>query len=101
MAGILQPENFYRIDQFLGNPKDRKLVQLASFLKHIHELKYILPIHQIRRKFEDIEIKIKDDESSKSRSQEESFRKLVHDKKRQYRHRKTNSEVEGLFTNPT
>lgn len=51
MAGILQPENFYKIDQFLGNPKDRKLVQLASFLKHIQEIKYILPISQSRRKF--------------------------------------------------
>ena len=51
MAGILHPENFYKIDQFLGNPKDRKLVQLASFLKHIQESKFILPINQNRRKF--------------------------------------------------
>lgn len=36
MAGILQPENFYKIDQFLGNPKDRKLVQLTSFLKNLN-----------------------------------------------------------------
>jgi len=61
MAGILQPENFYKIDQFLGSPKDRKLVQLTSFLKHIHETRYILPIHQARKRFEDMEIKIADD----------------------------------------
>lgn len=52
MAGVLQPENFYKIDQFLGSPKDRKLLQLASYLKHINECKYILPIAQSRRKFE-------------------------------------------------
>jgi hypothetical protein len=51
MAGILQPENFYKIDQFLGNCKDRKLVQLASFLKHLQDTRYILPIIQCRRKF--------------------------------------------------
>ena len=51
MAGILQPENFYKIDQFLGNPKDRKLVQLASFLKHISDTKYMLPITQCRKRF--------------------------------------------------
>lgn len=54
MAGILQPENFYKIEQFLGSPKDRKLVQLTSFLKHIYETKYILPIHQSRKRFDDI-----------------------------------------------
>lgn len=54
MAGILQPDNFYKIDQFIGSPKDRKLVQLSSFLKHIHESRYILPIHQSRRRFEEM-----------------------------------------------
>lgn len=68
MAGILQPENFYKIDQFLGNQKDRILVQLASFLKHVHDSKYILPITQTRKRFEDIEIKIKEEHSSRNRS---------------------------------
>lgn len=52
MAGVLQPENFYKIEQFLGNPKDRRLLQLASFLKHLNDIKYILPVCQSRVKFE-------------------------------------------------
>ena len=99
MAGVLQSENFYKIDQFLGSPKDRKLLQLASFLKHINECKYMLPIAQTRRKFEEIEIKIKEENSSKSKSLEESYRKCILDKKRPYRHKNTNSEVESLFSN--
>jgi hypothetical protein len=101
MAGVLQPENFYKIDQFLGSPKDRKLLQLASYLKHINECKYILPIAQSRRKFEEIEIKIKEENSYKAKSIEESYRKCINDKKRHYRQKKTNSEVESLFTNTT
>ena len=77
MAGVLQPENFYKIDQYLGKPKDRKLLQLASFLRHLNESRYILPISQTRRKFEDIEIKIKEDSLSKSKSLEESYRKSL------------------------
>ena len=65
------------MDQFLGSPKDRKLLQLASFLKHINESKYMLPIGQTRRKFEEIEIKIKDENSSKSSSLENSYRKSI------------------------
>jgi hypothetical protein len=36
IAGLLQPENFYKIDPFDGNEKDRQLYRLSAFLKHIH-----------------------------------------------------------------
>lgn len=51
MAGILQPENYFKIEQFMGSQKDHKLVQLASFLKHLQQLKNILPISQTFHKF--------------------------------------------------
>jgi hypothetical protein len=37
LAGMLQPDNFYQIQTFKGNEKDKKLVHLGNFLRLIHK----------------------------------------------------------------
>jgi hypothetical protein len=37
MAGMLQPENFYKIEPFYGDSHDRKLLRLIEFLKLMAE----------------------------------------------------------------
>ena len=56
MAGMLQPDNFYKIDAFDGNCKDRQLCRLASFLRHLAVKKSIGPIRKEREAFESMEI---------------------------------------------
>lgn len=51
MGGILQPDNYYRIDPFIGNLKDRKLVRLASFLKQIDKFQDVRKIYNFRKRF--------------------------------------------------
>ena len=52
MGGVLQPDNFYRIDAFLGSPKDRKLVRLAGFLNFLSTIGDVRPVHGYRKKYE-------------------------------------------------
>jgi hypothetical protein len=88
---LLHPDNFYRIEQFDGNDKDRQLCRLSAFLKHIHLKADIMPVCDLRKRFEEMEINLEeavfgtpgDDRSLSARM-------------RQYRHKKTNSEVEVL-----
>ena len=56
MAGMLQPNNFYKIDVFDGNSKDRQLCRLASFLRHLAVKQNIGPIRRERETFESMEI---------------------------------------------
>lgn len=60
IAGILHPDNFYRIEPFDGNPKDRQLCRLSAFLKHIHSKSEMLPVGGYRKKFEDMEINLEE-----------------------------------------
>lgn len=34
---MLQPKNFYKIEPFYGDPRDRKLLRLIEFLKSMAE----------------------------------------------------------------
>jgi hypothetical protein len=46
IAGLLQPENFYKIEPFEGSEKDRHLCRLSAFLKHLHEKQNFNSIRQ-------------------------------------------------------
>ena len=60
MAGTLHPENFYKIESFKGNSRDRKLVKLGFFLKYLSTQKSIVPIAMSRKSFENMEIKLQE-----------------------------------------
>lgn len=64
ITALLQPDNFYKIEPFKGNEKDRHLCRLADFLRHIQEKNEILPIHEQRLQFEEMEIELKEDTAS-------------------------------------
>jgi Dullard-like phosphatase family protein len=51
IAGLLQPENFYKIDPFEGSEKDRQLCRLSAFLKHLHEKQSFTSVRQEFRDF--------------------------------------------------
>lgn len=57
-AEILFPNNFYAIEPFLGNPKDRQLCRLSAFLRYLFNKASILPVIKHREAFEDMEIKL-------------------------------------------
>ena len=63
MGGVLHPDNFYRIEPFTGNPKDRKLVRLATFLKYLNGIGDVRPVTGYRKKFDQREIKLKENDS--------------------------------------
>ena len=52
MGGVLQPDNFYRIEPFNGQSKDRKLVRLATFLKYLNSISDFRPVSGYRKKFD-------------------------------------------------
>jgi hypothetical protein len=65
IAGLLQPDNLYKIDPFDGNEKDRQLYRLSAFLKHLHGKVKVGPIKAERKEFEDLEIELSEDGEAK------------------------------------
>ena len=51
MAGTLHPENFYKIESFKGNIRDRKLIKLGFFLKYLAKEENIMPVGICRKNF--------------------------------------------------
>lgn len=51
MAGMLNPDNFYKIDAFYGDPKDRQLLRLAEFLKGLADKESLNSIPTYRKQF--------------------------------------------------
>ena len=71
-GGVLQPRNFYHIEEFKGNPKDRRLFHLAAFLKHIAAQWSVGCVKEERRAFEEVQIPVEDIRSIKSRMRDSS-----------------------------
>ena len=94
MAGLLQPDNFYKIDIFDGNLKDRQLCRLASFLRHMVVKKSVVSVRSERVDFESMEIPVKEEDSVLRSTAPRS----IMERKKQYRHSKRNSEVETLVS---
>ena len=68
--------------------KDRQLCRLSAFLKHIHGKSEILPVSDLRKKFEEMEINLEEAVLEPDREGRSLDARM-----RQYKHKKTNSEV--------
>ncbi len=88
MGGLLQPENFIKIEPFEGSEKDRHLLRLSSFLKHIHQKRHFNTIKEQLREYESLEIEVGSEEASVGEGLS-----LLEKKRRQYGHKKRNSEI--------
>ena len=51
MAGVMNPQIFYRIDPFYGNSHDRKLLRLIDFLKEMAVEEDFSCLQQKRKSF--------------------------------------------------
>ena len=94
MAGLLQPDQFYKIEAFEGNQKDRQLCRLASFLKHLAQKKSIGSVRTERATFESIEIPLKDKEEVPALIpvlKALPNGRSIAERKKQYSHKKANS----------
>lgn len=57
MAGLLNPEVFYKIDPFYGDSRDRKLLRLIEFFKMMAKSNDFSCLLEKRRQFESKSLK--------------------------------------------
>jgi len=96
VTGLLQPNNFYKIEPFTGNEKDRCLCRLGDFLRHVHSKKQIVPVEELRKEFEDREIELTEEDTSAIKPE-----KGTKERKRMHRRRISSCDFDAMVCRTT